>query len=112
MKKFMVHYLIAHEELEKMQAETKPEDWKESMDAWNKWLREHKDIFVDNGTMLGKTKRVTTSGVEDVHNDLTGYAIIEAESHEAAAKIFEGQPHLQMPGASIEIMTMTEMSET
>lgn len=109
MKKFMVFYLIEYSELEKMQANSKPEDWQESMNAWNTWMKDHADIFVDTGTMLGKTKRVTKDGTTDVHNDLTSYSIIEAESHEAAAKIFEGQPHLQMPGASIEIMTMTEM---
>ena len=34
------------------------------------------------------------------------YAIAEAASHEAAAKAFEGHPHLQIPHASIEIMEL------
>ena len=37
-------------------------------------------------------------------NDIMLYAIVEAETHEAAAKMFEGYPHLQIPQASIEVM--------
>jgi len=32
------------------------------------------------------------------------YGIIEADSHQAAAKMFEGHPHLGIPQSSIEIM--------
>ncbi len=32
------------------------------------------------------------------------YAIVEADSHDAAAKSFVGHPHLGIPEASIEIM--------
>jgi hypothetical protein len=32
------------------------------------------------------------------------YSLIEADSHQAAAKIFEKHPHLGIPQASIEIM--------
>jgi hypothetical protein len=34
------------------------------------------------------------------------YAIVEAGSHEAATKMFEGHPHLQIPQSSIEIMAI------
>jgi hypothetical protein len=37
------------------------------------------------------------------------YAIVDAESHEAAAKTFEGHPHLQIPQASIEVMEINPM---
>jgi hypothetical protein len=32
------------------------------------------------------------------------YGLIEAESHQAAAKMFEKHPHLAIPQSSIEIM--------
>jgi hypothetical protein len=36
---------------------------------------------------------------------LTGYTIVQAESHEAAAKLFENHPHFTLlPGNSIEII--------
>jgi hypothetical protein len=38
------------------------------------------------------------------------YAIVEAESHEAAARAFEGHPHLQIPQSSIEVMEINPLS--
>lgn len=109
MKKFFVLFLVPYAEIQKMMATTKPEDMKEGMEDWRTWMDAHEASLADKGTMLGKTKRVTAAGIADVHNDITGYMIVQAESHEAAAKIFEDQPHLQMSGASIEVMTITEM---
>ena len=41
----------------------------------------------------------------DIKNVMTGYVIIQAESHEAAAKLFENHPHFTIfPGDSVEIM--------
>jgi hypothetical protein len=37
------------------------------------------------------------------------YAIAQAQSHEAAAKSFEGHPHLQIPQATIEIMELNPL---
>jgi hypothetical protein len=54
---------------------------------------------------LGKTKRVTGQGIEDASNQLSGYTIVRAASHEAAAKLFEKHPHFtNFPGECIEIM--------
>jgi hypothetical protein len=36
-------------------------------------------------------------------------SIVRAESHEAAAKAFEGHPHFQIPQASIEITELRPM---
>ena len=47
---------------------------------------------------------VTAQGATDARNDIMLYAIVEADSHEAAAAPFEGHPHLQIPQSSIEIM--------
>jgi hypothetical protein len=37
-------------------------------------------------------------------NDIMLYSVVEADSHQAAAKMFEKHPHLGIPHASIEIM--------
>ena len=58
----------------------------------------------------GKTKLVSTSGVSDTKNDIHLYSFVEAESHEAAAKAFEGHPHLQIPQSSIEVMEVRSMT--
>jgi hypothetical protein len=81
------------------------------MKEWEKWMQLHKESFVEEGQPLGSTKRVTTGGITDVRNDLTWYGVIQAESHEAAAKLFTDNPHLQIPQAYIEVMEITDMSE-
>jgi hypothetical protein len=41
---------------------------------------------------------------EYTKNDIMLYSVVQAESHDAAAKSFEGHPHLQIPQSSIEVM--------
>jgi hypothetical protein len=62
-------------------------------------------VIVDSGGPLGKTKKVGPTGVSDTRNAVAGYLVIQAESHEAAARMFEGHPHFSIfPGDSVEIM--------
>jgi hypothetical protein len=78
---------------------------KQGMDAWMAWGEKHKSAIVENGGPLGKTKRTGLNGVTDIKNALVGYVVVQAESHEAAAKMFEGHPHFTtFPGDSVEIM--------
>lgn len=75
------------------------------MDAWMRWGEAHAKSIVDNGAPLGKTKRVTKTGIADIRNNLAGYTIVRAESHEAAAKMFLDHPHFSIfPGDGVEIM--------
>jgi hypothetical protein len=75
------------------------------MHAWTDWMARHADRIVDTGGPLGKTKRVSTSGVADVQNNIAGYIILEADDHEAAARLFEGHPHFTIfPGDGVEVM--------
>ena len=78
---------------------------KKGMDAWMQWGEAYSAAIVDQGTPLGKTKRASPEGISDIKNAMTGYVIVEAESHEAAAKLFENHPHFTIfPGDSVEIM--------
>ena len=78
---------------------------KVGFDAWVAWGERHKDAIVAQGGPLGKTKRTDTSGVSDTVNALTGYVIVRAPTHEAAARLFEGHTHFMIfPGESVEIM--------
>ena len=65
------------------------------------------------GGPLGKTKRVTAAGAKDAHNDIGGYTLIQADSADAAAKIFAGHPHFQMSKDAyidiVEVMPMPGM---
>ena len=109
MKKYFALYLAPVSAIEQMMANSTPEQMKAGMDAWMKWSRDHEKSIVELGAPLGKTKRVTASGVSDVKNDVTGYTIVEAESHEEAAKLFEGHPHFQIQGSSVEVLEVVPM---
>jgi len=75
------------------------------LDAWMEWGKVHSAAIVDQGSPLGKTKRASTQGIADIKNAMTGYVIVRAESHEAAARLFEDHPHFAIfPGDSVEIM--------
>jgi hypothetical protein len=40
------------------------------------------------------------------------YTIVQADSHEAASKLFEDHPHLGIPSASIEVMEIHALPGT
>jgi len=105
MKKFMALYMASGPEFEKMMKNSTPEQRKKGMDAWMKWMNANRASIVEGGAPLGKTKRVDSNGASNTKNEIGGYSIVQAESHDAATKILgKDHPHLQMPGAWIEIM--------
>lgn len=78
---------------------------KEGIAAWKGWMEKHHDVVVGSGGPLGKTKRVSRTGTADVSNEMGGFVVVRAASHEAAAKLFEGHPHFTIfPGEAVEIM--------
>lgn len=73
--------------------------------AWRAWIEKNKTFVVDAGSPLGKTKNVSAAGISDIRNNLTAYSIVRAESHDAAARLFERHPHFTIfPGDGIEVM--------
>ena len=112
MKKFFALFSIPASVVDEWRKNTPPEKMKaaseEMMDAWKKWMTDHEKNLVAKGSPLGKTKRVTAKGVSDVRNDLNWYLILEAESHEAAAKMFADNPHLKIPESSVEVMEIPD----
>jgi leucyl aminopeptidase (aminopeptidase T) len=108
MKKFLAIYLGSAESFEKYKAmheEMRKANDKKGMEAWMKWATDHKGDVVDMGSPLGKTKHIDKNGVKDVRNDLGAWTVVQAESHEAAAKMFENHPHFTIfPGESVEVM--------
>ena len=105
MKKFVVLYMASRANFEKMMENSTPEQQKKGMDAWMKWMDANKSSIVDGGAPLGKTKRVDSSGASNTKNEIGGYSIVQAESPDAATKLFgKDHPHLQMPGTWIEII--------
>ncbi|HEY6255380.1 MAG TPA: YciI family protein [Xanthobacteraceae bacterium] len=106
MKKFVALYLAPASAIEQMTERMKnaPEQAKAGMDAWMKWAKQHEKSILELGAPLGKTKKITATGASDTKNDITGYSVVQADSHESAAKIFEGHPHFHMSGGTIEVL--------
>ena len=82
------------------------------MGEWQAWMKKNMASFADHGGPAGKTKQVAASGVTDIKNDVGGYSIVQAESYEAAAALFRDNPHLTMPGATVEVMEIMSMPGT
>jgi hypothetical protein len=77
----------------------------EGIAAWMDWGTVNAAAIVDQGSPLGKTKCASKQGIADIKNSMTGYVIVQAESHEAAARLFENHPHFTIfPGDAVEIM--------
>ena len=78
---------------------------REGIAAWKAWVEKHHGAILEMGGPLGKTKRVDAKGVADIANELGGFTVVRAASHEAAAKMFENHPHFAIfPGERVEIM--------
>jgi hypothetical protein len=76
---------------------------------WDAWAAEHKSM-ISSTAAVGKTKRVTTGGTADAKNDIMIYSVVEGESQEEVAKLFEGHPHLLIPGAWIDVSVMNTLT--
>jgi hypothetical protein len=117
MKKFLAIYIGTEAALERSQWNTLGEEKRKAAQAkgfkaWMDWGAANAKAIVDQGSPLGKTKRASPEGLSDIKNVMTGYVIVQAESHEAAAKLFENHPHFTIfPGDSVEIMEFVPIPE-
>ena len=77
----------------------------EGIAAWKTWVQKHQGAIVEMGGPLGKTKKVSSSGVEDISNEMGAFTVVRADSHDDAARMFENHPHFAIfPGERVEIM--------
>ncbi len=108
MKNFLAVYLGTAEAMTKwnlMPEQELRERQATGIKAWHDWVERNKASIVDMGAPLGRTKRVSEAGTADIRNDMGAFTVVQAESHEAAAKLFEGHPHFTVfPGQAVEVM--------
>lgn len=118
MKKYMAVYIGTAGSLEKsgwnaLDPGARKSREKLGIEAWMQWGADHAGAIVDTGAPLGKTRRVSAEGIADFRNNLTGYTIVQAESHEAAARMFENHPHFTIfPGESVEVVECLPLPKT
>jgi hypothetical protein len=85
---------------------------KEGIAAWKAWIEKHRDAVVEMGGPLGKTKKISGDGIEDVSNDMGAFMVVRAASQEEAARLFEHHPHFTIfPGQSVEVMPVLPIPE-
>jgi len=82
-----------------------PDTIAKGLAAWHKWMADNAAAVVTAGGPLGKTKKIGKDGITDIRNRMAGYIVVQAEDHDAAARLFEGHPHFSIfPGDSVEVM--------
>ncbi|KYG62890.1 hypothetical protein AZI87_16620 [Bdellovibrio bacteriovorus] len=116
MKTFLAVYLgteeSTHQKWKSLNEKERHDREKQGVEAWMNWGKKHQLAIKDNGTPLGKTKRVDANGISDTRNNLTGYVIVEAPNAEEAAKMFLNHPHFTIfPGDSVEIVECLNLEE-
>ena len=83
---------------------------REGIAAWKAWMEKHAGAVEENGAPLGKTLRVDKQGVHPIRNAMSAWVVVQADSHEAAARMFEGHPHFTLfPGDGVEVMECLPM---
>ena len=80
------------------------------MGKWKAWVEGLGEAVVNPGTPLMDTKIVTSSDVQDENdpNAMKGFAVVKAESIEAAVEIAKSDPFLEN-GGIILVSQMMEM---
>lgn len=80
-------------------------DLARGMAAWGAWMAANAGRIVEAGGPVGPTKSVSSRGVEDIRNQVGGYVVLTAESHDEAAALFKDHPHFTIfPGDRVEVM--------
>lgn len=108
MPRFLALYIMPPQNLARFRALPKAEQ--DRIDAagvaqWTAWEAANAASFVDRGGMVGKTLRVSRDGIAPATNAICGYLVVEAETIEAAARLFEHHPHFAVfPGDAVDIM--------
>lgn len=109
MKNFLAVYRgkpqKGNDEWSKLSADQSQERILQGMEAWGNWMETHSSNIIYPGGPLGKTLQVNKVGLSSKVNNDCGFIIVQAETHEEAAKMFLNHPHFSIfPGENVEIM--------
>jgi hypothetical protein len=87
-----------------------PEEGMAHMSKWKAWVEGLGETVVNPGTPLPVSKLVTSQSVEDDNdpNAMKGFAVVKADSIEAAVEIARSDPFLAN-GGTIRVSQMIEM---
>jgi hypothetical protein len=112
MNKFLVIYVaparVLEEWMQKPEEERRAGEEKMKQE-WDRWMESHRDVIKETAG-VGKTKKVTKEGITETKNGIMLYSVVEGESVEAVAEMFQDHPHFGIPEASIEVMPVNYLS--
>ena len=103
MEKFMIAYYGGNQP-------SSQEEGMAQMGKWKAWVEGLGDKVVNPGTPLPASKLITSSSVEEDAdaNGMKGFAVVKADSMEAAVEIAQADPFLEM-GGTIRLSQMMDM---
>jgi hypothetical protein len=112
MPRFLAVYTMKPEDVVAFRARPKSEQEaidKAGLKAWEEWRKRNAPAIVAADVMVGKTRRVTKSGIADAQNQIAGFLIVEAADITAAAGLFQDHPHITVfPGDGIDVMPVVK----
>jgi hypothetical protein len=106
--KFMILYRSAVDATQQMAAAS-PEQAQEGMAAWMRWAEKAGPAILDLGSPLGNSRVVPEAAAAETGVPIGGFSILQADSADNLAKLLDDHPHLQMPGAGIEVLEYLPM---
>jgi hypothetical protein len=79
------------------------------MQKWQAWVTSLGENAINPGTPLGESQMVSASVMseDDVKSPMMGYSIVRAPSIDAALKIAQSCPHLDL-GGTLEVAEIIE----
>lgn len=108
MTKYMVLYNATASAAEQM-ANASAEEMKAGMDAWMAWADNAGAAVVDLGMPVQAKRRVTAAGEMESPTEASGYSILQGSDADEVTTLLAKHPHLQMPGASIDVLEILPM---
>ncbi len=104
----MPNYIIAY------RGQAKPASSDEGMahmGKWKAWVSGLGDAIINAVTSLKGATIITSDGISNQPNPnaMGGYMIIKADDMQAALKITQSDPHLDMIGGALEVAEIIEM---
>ena len=108
MSKFMILYRAQASAREQMENAT-PEQRRAGAEAWRAWASRVDYAIADLGTPLAHTTHIGPGAAST--DGVAGYTILQAGSAEEVETILDGNPHMTMPGASVEILEVIPISD-
>ncbi|MEP0176788.1 MAG: hypothetical protein ABJH28_16560 [Paraglaciecola sp.] len=103
----MQKYIFAYHGTPKFET---PQEGAKHMEEWQGWSASLGDAIVDPGIPVGPSMTVTSEGIVEGGgtNPLSGITIIQAESIDAAMKMAQSCPHINLNG-TIEVAEAMKM---